>query len=160
MLEHVLKKLWETKSGNTITHADYTTGVKGIEGALADHADEILNTKCGSEEQQKKVLDLMTRLVHISDTATPETDTRVRYPVTEGDYLLLKPFVDAHLLITSSKDINHRQQIPVSRYKPDYRSGSRGLDSPLAQVTGSLKGQAICDVAGTVAYCNDRMAAL
>jgi DNA polymerase III delta subunit len=54
LLEHVLKKLWENKSGNTISDADYTTGVKGIEGALADHADEILNTNTARRNSRKK----------------------------------------------------------------------------------------------------------
>lgn len=102
LLEHVLTKLWLEKTGDSITDTDYTLKVKGMEGALAAHADEILAQKCGGKEQQKQVLALLTRLVHISDAASPETDTRVRYPIAEGEYQLIKPFVDARLLIASN----------------------------------------------------------
>jgi formylglycine-generating enzyme required for sulfatase activity len=102
LLEHVLTKLWQQKTGDRITDADCTLGIKGIEGALAAHADEILAQKCGSEARQQQVLALLTRLVHISDVAAPETDTRLRYPIDEAEYQLIKPFLDARLLIASA----------------------------------------------------------
>jgi formylglycine-generating enzyme required for sulfatase activity len=109
LLEHVLKALWQQKTGAKISDADYTLGIKGIEGALSGHADKILTHQCGSPEQQKQVLALLTRLVHISDIATPETDTRIRYPINDAEYQLIRPFDHARLLLTTN--------VPVAKNK-------------------------------------------
>lgn len=102
LLQHVLQELWQNKTGAKIADMDFISGVKGIEGALSNHADKILNEKYPTQNLRDQVLNLLTRLVHISDTATPETDTRNRHPIKDAEYNLLKPFIDAHLLITSA----------------------------------------------------------
>lgn len=103
LLEHVLEELWHKKAADKqITDNDYTTGILGINGALARHANTILVEKCGDKQNQEQVLTLISRMVHISDRASPETDTRLRYRIGDADYLKLTPFVDAHLLITSN----------------------------------------------------------
>ena len=102
LLEHVLKELWRVKQQETeITDSDYTLGIGSIDGALSKRADELLQ-ESGDDKQQKQILALLTRLVHISDPASPDTDTRARYSIGEADYQRLKPFVDAHLLVTSA----------------------------------------------------------
>jgi formylglycine-generating enzyme required for sulfatase activity len=111
----VLTKLWAIKKSNTITDDDYSSGIQGIEGALARHADDILETKCGDKAQQQQVLALLTRLVNVADAASPETDTRIRYPYNDNDYAILKPFIDAHLLVTSQSTIAHQNSSDTGR---------------------------------------------
>lgn len=102
IMEHVLSELWQIKHDSIINDDDYTIGIGGIEGALARRANALLDQADGVAER-KVILSLLTRLVHVSDT--PETDTRARYRIAEKDYDRLKPFVDAHLLVTSTDGI-------------------------------------------------------
>lgn len=167
LLEYVLKKLWDNKTGAAITDKDYTEGIKGLEQALADHADDILTHRCGTGAQQQQVLSLLTRLVHISDADKPETDTRVRYTLSDVDYEWLKPFVDERLLIASSQYDAHKPRsagrlIEVAhealiRHWPKLQAASRTAHSRAGGKVSIIKSrtgrpvaiQALCWLAST-----------
>ncbi len=103
LLEHVLAELWKIKEGSNISDDDYIHKIGGIDGALERRAEQLLSDYRGGQ-QRREILALLTRLVHVSDSS--DTDTRARYAVTEAEYKLLKPFVEAHLLITSTDGQN------------------------------------------------------
>jgi formylglycine-generating enzyme required for sulfatase activity len=113
LLEHVLEQLWNLRRhAPTIDEADLSQpSIGGFEGALARHADNILDTQCQPAERRERTLALLTRLVHISNPSNPDTDTRARYPIDDADHRLLQPFIDAHLLVTSDLDVIHNGKV-------------------------------------------------
>ena len=101
LLGYALKEMWENKQDNAITEQVFSSRIGHFENALSRRGDQILQS-CGKAAQQKQILDLLTRLVHISDSDSGSLYTSSCVSVDHSEYVLLAPFSQAHFLVTDA----------------------------------------------------------
>ena len=99
LLEFALTELWERREGRRITHAAFEA-IGEVAGAISKRAEAVF---LGLDASQKRAAaSLFTRLVRAAAAGDPEPDTRRRIALealTESERGVLKPFVDARLLV-------------------------------------------------------------
>lgn len=114
LLEFALTRLWEKRTGATISHAEYEA-IGEVYGAVSARADNLLGSLPKSE--QEAALDLMTRLVRVSAPGGRGADTRQRVELdslTGPELAVAKPFVDARLLVLDRGEEGGQRTIEIA----------------------------------------------
>jgi hypothetical protein len=114
LLEYALAELWKRKQGCLITHAQYTE-IGGIEGAINRRADDALASLPPAERDI--ALHILTRLIRVSIEEDDSADTRLRIRLAEleeSTLQMLRPFIDARLLVTNHNAITDEDTIEVT----------------------------------------------
>ena len=114
LLEFALTQLWERRDGPRITHAAYEA-IGEVAGAISRRAEAVF---LGLEaERQRAALGLFTRLLRVASPGEAEPETRRRVELatlTESERLVLKPFVEARLLVLGSGESGATQTVEVA----------------------------------------------
>jgi tetratricopeptide (TPR) repeat protein len=114
LLEFALTQLWERRAGRRITHVSYEA-IGEVEGAISQRA-ETLFLGLG-EGERRAALSLLTRLIRVSPPGEREPDTRRRVALddlTDAERGVLRPFVDARLLVLDRGESGVRQTVEVA----------------------------------------------
>ena len=114
LLEFALTQLWERREGRRITHAAYTA-IGEVEGAISQRAETVFLGL--GEDERRAALGLFTRLVRVSSPDEREPDTRRRVALddlTDAERGVLKPFVDARLLVVDRGQSAAKQTVEVA----------------------------------------------
>lgn len=114
LLEFALTQLWERRDGHRIVHAAYEA-IGGVEGAVSERAEAVF-LGLGDAERQA-ALSLFTRLVRVSPPGEREPDTRRRVALddlTAAERSVVRPFVDARLLVLDRGEAAGRQTLEVA----------------------------------------------
>jgi tetratricopeptide (TPR) repeat protein len=114
LLEFALTQLWERREGRRITHAAYEA-IGEVTGAISQRAESVFLTV--DADQRRAALSLFTRLLRVSALNEAEPDTRRRVEVdilTESERSVLRPFIDARLLVLDREASTEKQTVEVA----------------------------------------------
>lgn len=121
LLEFALTLLWNYQEDGWLMHEAYENKVGGLEGAIRNKADEVLDSLIISNRQL--ALAALTRLVRVSSSEEDGGDTRQRIKWKEfrpEERSCLEPFVKARLLVASGawREPDEQQQpLTVQSYQ-------------------------------------------
>jgi tetratricopeptide (TPR) repeat protein len=114
LLEFALTQLWERREGHKITHAAYEA-IGEVAGAISQRAESVFLSI--DTDQRRAALSLFTRLLRVSAPNETEPDTRRRVEVdilTESERSVLRPFIDARLLVLDREASTEKQTVEVA----------------------------------------------
>lgn len=114
LLQHALRELWERRRGSTLTHDAYGQ-IGGVEGALANRADEVLAEldEAGDLPVARRLLLELTRLGEgAEDTKQPARLSKIAAPAYPLDRLhrVAARLADARLVTTGTTDRANRPE--------------------------------------------------
>jgi formylglycine-generating enzyme required for sulfatase activity len=104
LLEFALTRLWERRTGKTLTHDGYDR-IGRLTGAITSRAEEVYRSL--SAEQQYTARQLLIRLVQVARPEQDGNDARRRTPLTELRSLprcesVVQALADARLVVTDT----------------------------------------------------------
>jgi energy-coupling factor transporter ATP-binding protein EcfA2 len=111
LLAFVLRRLWEERNHNQLLHTTYDK-MGGLQGAIADRAEHIINTLTADE--QKSAMQLLVQLVHFGENATVTRRRQRLANIPARSQVLLAKLVDERLLVTSRSPESGDEMVEVA----------------------------------------------